>query len=255
MARMAWQGLLIGVAAGIFGGIGGLGGGVVMVPLLGAWLGLSQHRAHGTSLVAVVVTGVVGVVPYALGGAVAARLALALAVASIVGSSLAAGLSPRVPARALRRVFGILVIVTGASLPFDALVPAHAVSAAWALPLGLGTGLLAGAVSGLLGVGGGSVMVPLLVLLFGVGQHMAQGTSLAVMVPAALAGSLQHLRHGHVDLRVAPALALGVAGGAYLGGRAALALPNDTLRWLFAVLLVATGVRYALSSRGGRRAS
>jgi uncharacterized protein len=252
MARMAWRGLLIGVAAGIFGGVAGLGGGVVMVPLLGAWLGLSQHRAHGTSLVAVVLTGSVGVIPYALGGAVALRLALALALASMVGSSLAAGLSPRVPARALRRVFGILVIVTGLSLPFDALVPAHALATGWALPLGLGTGLLAGAVSGLLGVGGGSVMVPLLVLLFGFGQHLAQGTSLAVMVPAALAGSLQHLRHGHVDVRVAPVLALGVAGGAYMGGRMALALPNDTLRWVFAVLLVTTGVRYALTSRAAR---
>ncbi len=248
MARMAWQGLIIGLAAGMFGGIGGLGGGVVMVPLLGVWLHLTQHRAHGTSLVAVVLTGLVGVIPYALGGAVALRLALALAAASIVGSSLAAGLSPRVPARALRRVFGVLVIVTGTSLPFDALVPAHAVVGAWALPAGLATGLVAGAVSGLLGVGGGSVMVPMLVLLFGFGQHVAQGTSLAVMVPAALAGSVQHLRHGHIDGRVAPLLALGVAAGAYVGGWAALALPNDTLRWVFAVLLVATGVRYVLTS-------
>jgi len=249
MARMAWQGLVIGVAAGIFGGIGGLGGGVVMVPLLGVWLHLSQHRAHGTSLVAVVLTGLVGVIPYALGGAVALRLAVALAATSIVGSSLAAGLSPRVPARALRPVFGILVIVTGASLPFDALVPAHAVAGAWVLPAGLAVGLVAGAVSGLLGVGGGAVMVPMLVLLFGLDQHVAQGTSLAVMVPAALAGSLQHLRHGHVAKRVAPLLALGVAGGAYVGGRAALALPNDALRWVFAVLLVATGVRYVLAGR------
>ncbi len=251
MARMAWQGLVIGVAAGIFGGIGGLGGGVVMVPLLGAWLGLSQHRAHGTSLVAVVLTGLVGVIPYALGGAVALRLALALALASVVGSSLAAGVSPRVPARALRGVFGVLVVATGASLPFDALIPAHAIAAAWALPAGLATGLVAGAVAGLLGVGGGSVMVPMLVLLFGFGQHIAQGTSLAVMIPAALAGSAQHLRHGHVEKRVAPFLALGVAAGAYLGGRAALALPNDALRWVFAVLLVATGARYVISTLAG----
>lgn len=249
MTGMAWQGLIIGLAAGVFGGVGGLGGGVVMVPLLGVWLHLPQHRAHGTSLVAVVLTGVVGVIPYALGGAVAVKLALVLALASIVGSSLAAGFSPRVPARTLRRIFGVLVIVTGASLPFDALVPAHAVPSAWALPAALALGLLAGAVSGLLGVGGGSVMVPTLVLLFGFGQHLAQGTSLAVMIPAALAGSLQHARHGHIDARVAPLLAVGVAAGAYLGGRAALALPNDTLRWLFAVMLVGTGLRYVLTGR------
>lgn len=249
MTRMAWRGLVLGLVAGVFGGIGGLGGGVVMVPLLGAWLHLPQHRAHGTSLAAVVLTGVVGVVPYALGGAVAVRLALALAGASVVGSSLAAGFSPRVPAPALRRVFGALVIVTGASLPFDALVPAHAISGAWVLPAGLIAGLVAGAVAGLLGVGGGSVMVPMLVLLYGFGQHLAQGTSLAVMIPAALAGTVQHARHGHIETRVAPWLALGVAVGAYAGGRAALALPNDTLRWVFAVLLVGTGLRYLIGRR------
>ncbi len=250
---MAWQGLAIGLAAGIFGGVGGLGGGVVMVPLLTVWLGLSQHRAHGTSLVAVVVTGVVGMLPYALEGAVAWRLAVALALASMLGSSLTAGLSPRVPAQALRRVFGVLVIVTGASLPFDGLLPAHALPSGWALLAGLGTGLLAGGVSGLLGVGGGSVMVPLLVLLFGFAQHLAQGTSLAVMVPAAMAGSVQHLRHRHVDGRVAPPLALGVASGAYLGGLAALALPDRTLRWVFAALLLATGLRYVWTSRSRGR--
>jgi len=252
MAAMAWQGLVIGVAAGVFGGIGGLGGGVVMVPLLAVWLRLSQHRAHGTSLVAVVLTGLVGAVPYALHGAVAWRLAVALAAASILGASLAAGLSPRVPAFALRRVFGVLVLLTGASLPFDGLLPAHAIAGHWALPAGLATGLVAGGVSGLLGVGGGSVMVPMLVLLFGFAQHLAQGTSLAVMVPAALAGSVQHLRHGHVDGRVAPLLALGVAGGAYLGGRVALALPDQTLRWVFAALLLATGARYVWTSRPRR---
>ncbi len=246
---MSWQGLAIGLAAGVFGGVGGLGGGVVMVPLLGLWLGLPQHRAHGTSLVAVVVTGLVGVIPYAMQGAVALRLSVVLAAASIVGSSLAAGFSPLVPARALRRVFGILLIATGASLPFDLLLPAHGIVAAWALPAGLATGLVAGAVAGLLGVGGGSVMVPMLVLLFGFGQHLAQGTSLAVMVPAALAGSVQHVRHRHVEASVAPALAIGVAAGAYLGGRAALALPDQTLRWLFAALLLTTGVRYVWTSR------
>jgi hypothetical protein len=253
MARVAMQAWLVGLAAGVFGGIGGLGGGVVMVPLLTGWLRLPQHRAHGTSLSAVVFTGVLGVVPYALGGAVALGLAAVLALASVAGSSLAAGLSPRVPAAALRRVFGALVVATGLSLPFDGLLPSHALAAEWALPLGLVIGLLAGSLSGLLGVGGGAVMVPLLVMVFGLDQHVAQGTSLAVMIPAAMAGSVQHLRHGHVERRFAGPLAVGVALGAYVGARAALALPEETLRWLFAVMLVATGLRYLRSGGGARR--
>jgi hypothetical protein len=104
---------------------------------------------------------------------------------------------------------------------------------------GVGTG----AASGLLGVGGGTLMVPFLTLAVGLSQHAAEATSLVVILPTAIAGSLALRRRGVGDLGLALRFgvlgALGAAGGALL----ALGLPATTLRVVFAVFLAAVGLR------------
>lgn len=104
-------------------------------------------------------------------------------------------------------------------------------------------GLAAGTVSASLGVGGGVVFVPALVILFSFDQHLAQGTSLAVIVPTAVVGAWVHARAHRVVWRFAIPLGIaGVAGG-IIGGSIALALGDAVLRRLFALLLVATAYR------------
>jgi uncharacterized membrane protein YfcA len=107
----------------------------------------------------------------------------------------------------------------------------------------LGIGLVAGVLAGLLGIGGGLVIVPAMVLLAGFDQHIAQGTSLLVIIPAAAAGSWTHHRHGRLDLRDAAGLAAGGVIGALLGSVVALSLDEELLRRLFAVLLVLVAIR------------
>ena len=104
-------------------------------------------------------------------------------------------------------------------------------------------GLVSGFASGLAGIGGGVVIVPALVLLLGVPQHLAQGTALAVIVPTALMGTITHFRNRYVLIR--GALVLGVAGmvGAQLGARLALSMEADRLRALFGVFLFVAGSR------------
>jgi uncharacterized membrane protein YfcA len=114
-------------------------------------------------------------------------------------------------------------------------------------------GLVSGFASGLAGIGGGVVIVPALVLLLGVPQHLAQGTALAVIVPTALMGTITHFRNRYVLVR--GALVLGVAGmlGAQLGARLALSMEADRLRALFGVFLLVAGSRMiqrAWRSRG-----
>jgi uncharacterized membrane protein YfcA len=101
------------------------------------------------------------------------------------------------------------------------------------LALGLGTGLL----SGLLGVGGGIIMVPVFVYLFKMNVHQAVGTSLAVMVPIALIGSLKHFLGGNVELRGMVFFVLAALVGGWLGATLAQALPALVLRRVFAVFL------------------
>lgn len=110
-------------------------------------------------------------------------------------------------------------------------------------------GLVAGTVAASLGVGGGVVFVPALVIFFSFDQHLAQGTSLAVIVPTALVGTWVHARAGRVVWR--HALPMGVAGiaGGIAGGAIALALDDAVLRRLFAVMLVLTAIRMLRSAR------
>jgi uncharacterized membrane protein YfcA len=104
-------------------------------------------------------------------------------------------------------------------------------------------GLSAGLLAGVLGVGGGIVFVPAMVLLLAFDQHVAQGTSLLVVIPAAIAGSWTNHRRGRFTLRDAGALAVGGVAGAGFGSFVALGVDDELLRRLFALLLLVLGAR------------
>ena len=113
----------------------------------------------------------------------------------------------------------------------------------------LAIGLAAGFLAGLLGIGGGILIVPALVLLLGFDQHLAQGTSLVVIIPAALAGSWTHYRRGRLDLRVAAFVAVGGVVGAAIGSLSALSLDDALLQRLFAVVLIVVALRMLIPRR------
>jgi len=240
---------LIGLIAGGFGALVGLGGGVIMVPLLVGWARLDQHRAHGTSLFAVAGTATVGVISYATGGRVDFAAAGLLTVTAMAAARYGAAYTTRLDAAKLKRIFAYFLIITALVLPFKSQLPHVAAGGAgltsWLILLAAGA--LAGFLSGLLGIGGGSVMVPALVLGAGLPQQLAQGTALAAMVLPSFIGAYTHWRLGHVDKKIAPGLLLGIVIGAFLGGRFALSIPEGILRWIFAVVLLWTGVRYLRS--------
>jgi uncharacterized membrane protein YfcA len=104
-------------------------------------------------------------------------------------------------------------------------------------------GIATGVVASTMGIGGGIIFVPSLVVFFGFTQHIAQGTSLAIIVPTAVVGTVLHAKRGRVEWRVALLIAVGGVVGGLIGSRAALALDPDLLRRMFAALLVAIAVR------------
>ena len=112
-----------------------------------------------------------------------------------------------------------------------------------------GIGLLAGVLSGLFGIGGGIVIVPMLILLVGLTTTQAAGTSLAaLLLPVGALGALEYWRGGFVDLRYAAILAVGLLLGAYLGARLGISLPVEVVQRGFGVLLVIVGVRFIFFS-------
>lgn len=105
-------------------------------------------------------------------------------------------------------------------------------------------GMFAGYFSGLVGIGGGVIIVPTLVLLFGFSQYSAQGTTLALLVPPiGILAVWKYYQNGYVDVKTATIICIGFVIGGYLGSMTAVHVPQDTLRKIFAVLLILLGVK------------
>lgn len=244
--------LLIGLIAGLTGGLFGVGGGLVAVPGLVLIIKLVQHNAHATSVTAIVAIASAAVIPFALDRELDWGVAMLLVAGAVVGAVLGAALMGRVNEANLAGAFVVLNVVAGIRLLMLSDVSAQAVFAtdgAIGAMLLVATGLLAGTLAALLGVGGGLVFVPALVVLFGFDQHLAQGTSLAAIVPTTLVASIRHAGHGRVIWNlVFPVAAGGIAGG-LLGAGLALELAPVSLRRLFVGLLVIVSIRMVARTR------
>ena len=111
----------------------------------------------------------------------------------------------------------------------------------------LALGLIAGVLSGLVGIGGGVIIVPALVFLFGMSQHTAQGTTVAMLVlPVGVLGAWVYFRQGYVDIPVAALLAVGFFLGSLAGARIAVAIPPAILERVFGVMVVLIGVKMVI---------
>jgi len=105
-------------------------------------------------------------------------------------------------------------------------------------------GLVAGVLSGLVGIGGGTIIIPALVFLFGFTQHKAQGTTLALLVPPiGILGAWTYYKQGFVDLKAAMFIVLGFFLGGLLGARVAVGVPDTVLRKVFGVYLLVVAVQ------------
>lgn len=239
--------LWIGLLAGCFGGLVGLGGGVVMIPLMVAVLKITQHKAHGTSLFALVFTGITGAITYGMKGSVDIIASLILAITAIFTARAGAKFAHSLPEWKLKRAFGAFLIFAALILllkPYLANIYHFELEGLLKITTLLIVGVLAGFLAGMMGIGGGTVMVPALVLILNYGQHIAQGTSLLCMVPAGAVGAYTHLKLGNVIKNLLPGLVLGIIGGTYIGSNIAHALSEDNLRVIFALIIIWTGIRF-----------
>lgn len=244
----------IGGIAGIAGGLLGVGGGFLMVPLQILWAGVPPRRASGNSLAAIVPIAVVAAIIYYFGQGVP-QLDLVVAVWVMVGSStgsfVGSYFSRSAPDHALRILLIVLLLIGAGKELHDALLGAGAAAEGgrpthfevWGYALIALAGFVIGCISGLTGVGGGILLVPTLVLGFGVGQRIAQGTSLVAILPTAAIGAVVHQRHGNFDRGDAARLAVAGAPGSIVGAVLALWLPQRALAGLFGLLLLAMAVR------------
>ncbi|MBI5947232.1 MAG: sulfite exporter TauE/SafE family protein [Chloroflexi bacterium] len=233
-----------GTVGGFFSGLVGGGGGAVMIPLMTGVLKMRQHTAHGTSLVIIFVTAVATATTYALNGDVDWPLVAMLLGGSTIGAVLGARAARNVPAMRLRQFLGVFItLVALRLLLFRDVDPLLSVSGVAEAAVGAAIGLAGGLSAGALGVGGGAIFVPALVLLIGTPQHEAQGISLCVIVFTAAAGALTHRRQGTVDTRAARWIApVSVPAGVF-GALAAAQVSDRGLRVIVSTVLIGIGTQ------------
>ena len=232
--------VLVGIVGGVLSGLFGVGGGIVMVPLLIMLAGMDQRRASATSLVAIVPTSIVGAISYGVAGHVDLVAGIAISAGGIVGSLIGARLLRTLPIGWLRWLFIALLIVVAIRLFFEVPGRGAGIGYSWYAVAGLvALGLVMGVASGLFGIGGGVIVVPVLVALFGASDLLAKGTSLLAIVPASVTGSIANVR-AHLVSPV-DGLLVGVpAALASFGGTAlAFLLPPQLSTNLFAILILA----------------
>ncbi len=231
-----------------------------MVPMLTGGLKLSQHRAHGTSLAIIMFVAMSGVAVYWHAGNIDWRLVLALSPGAIVGVYVGAKAMVKVPALQLRLLFGMFLLFVA----FRQLVWHVSAGAphggATGLLIEVGFGFAGGALAGVLGVGGGAIFVPAIVI-FGLAhvpgggdpQKVAQGVSLVVIVCTGAIGTVTNLRQETVDVGIAKWVIPPALGAAFAASLVANAIDAEVLKRIYGVTALVLGAQTMYMSVRGLR--
>ena len=239
-----WKLVLIGFAAGILSGGFGVGGGIVLVPLLVA-VGMGRHRAHATSLASIFPIAAAGAIVFALSVEVDIGLGLAVGLVWVVGSIGGASLMNRMSTRSLSIFFALVLLAAGIRMivSSDPLPSSSGLDDLTLAAIAFGIGLVSGFFAGVAGVGGGVVIVPATVMLLGFSQHQAQGTSLLAIILTSVAATIINRKNRRVSLTDAVTVGLGGVAGSLLASRAALGIDGRILSIGFGVLAVLVALR------------
>ncbi len=241
--------VFIGLAAGMLGGLFGVGGGLIIVPGLVSLAGMDRRLAHGTSLAATLPIAVASLITYVSHGNVDWAVALFLAIGAIAGAIVGTTLLQIIPKNVLVVIFVVTVLATATRLAISSDSSGRAdLTVAMAILL-IVIGLLTGTLAGLLGIGGGVIMVPAMVVVLGMVPVMAKGTSVAVIVPTAIMGTIRNRKKANADIRVAAVVGLFGAASAIVGGTISDRLSDQVSNIMFAALLVFVAITQLLSLR------
>ena len=236
--------LLLGAALGTLGGLFGIGGGLIAIPVLGVWFGLDQHLAQGTALVMVVPNVMLALWRYHQRNRIEMRHVLPLASMGFCFAWLGSIWAVGIDAQSMRIGFVVFLVVLAAYnliRMFAATAPASAQMRhdwPWLAALGAASGTM----GGLFGVGGAVVATPILTSVFGTSQVVAQGLSLALALPSTGVTLATYAFHHEVNWWIGLPLAVGGLMSISWGVKVAHAMPERLLRGLFCGFLVLCAV-------------
>jgi len=250
--------ILVGVAAGVFAGLFGIGGGIIIVPSLILLAAFPLVKATGTSLAAILLpVGILGVIAYYKAKVIDLRASAFLAAGLLTSVVVGAWLANTLPVDLMRKFFALFCLYVSWSFidpvrrfrkwrglevkpkpePEENPHPSP-----WPL---IGIGLLAGVMAGMFGIGGGNIIVPLLTLALHYPPKRAIATSLgAIMFPFGIPGVIYYHRAGHLDLAAAAWIAGGLFIGTVFGALITISLPGRTVKFLYGLFLLFVAFRF-----------
>jgi len=250
--------ILVGAAAGVFAGLFGIGGGIIIVPALILLAGFPLVKATGTSLAAILLpVGILGVIAYARAKVIDLRASAYIAAGLLTSVAVGAWLANTLPIELMRRLFALFCLYVGwnfidpvrrfrasRGLAVAARPEPEASPRPSPVPL-VGIGLLAGVMAGMFGIGGGNIIVPLLTLALHYPAKRAIATSLgAILFPFGIPGVLYYHQAGNLDLGAAAWIAAGLFIGTVFGALITIRLPNRTVKLLYGIFLVFVAARF-----------
>ncbi len=264
---------LVGALGGTFGSMVGLGGGLFIIPGLVLFLKVPVHSAIAASLLGIVATSTTAAAAYLRQDLTNVRLGMTLETMTVSGAVIGGVVGAGLSKTALSAIFGGVMICVAVYMGLKQRVMSpptiepgqtgllgdtyhdqaggRVVSyRVRRLPAGIGASAVAGIVSGLLGVGGGFLKVPVMVMAMGVPVRAAVATSSFMIGVTAGASAVVYFAKGFVDPVVTVPVVLGVVAGAYVGSKLSMRVKSSVLTVILAVVLFALAVQMVLSSAG-----
>jgi len=236
--------IFVGLLGGFFSGALGVGGGIIMVPLMLALLKFDQRRAAATSLAAIVLSSISGAITYGVAGHTDVVAGLLLGAGGVIGSLIGTRLLKVLPIPILR--WGFIALLVVIAVRMFLVVPDRAADIEFSVAIAIGlvfSGLVMGILAGMFGIGGGVLIVPILIAIFGVSDLVAKGTSLLAMIPISITGSIANIRNDL--LRPLDGLVIGAAAllASFGGAAVAFIMPPSVSSLLFGIFVAATAIQ------------
>jgi uncharacterized protein len=251
--------LFLGFVAGGVGALAGIGGGIIITPVLAIYFHVPMHQAIGVSLTAVIATSTATSSVYVEKGLSNIRLGMTLEMATTVGAAIAAIVAGFIDRRTLAILFSIFMLYTASSMvkkawdsrhqKIETEIPPYEVKR---LPAGLGASFVAGGLSGLLGIGGGPIKVPIMFLFMGVPLRVATATSNFMIGVTAATSAYIYYGRGDIPLLVAAPIVTGVFAGSLISAQLASRVRNTYILFLLIFVTLYLAINLILKVWAGR---
>ncbi len=238
----------LGFTAGLLGSIIGLGGGIIIVPVL-TFFGFSPALAASNSIFAVFSNAIASSISYAKQRRIEYSIGLKLGLLSIPGTVVGALVSSEITPSIFKILFALILISASVYIFSKRRIePKRYNISKQIMILAIGASFVAGIMSGLFGIGGGIIFVPLMVVAMGLSMKNAAPTSQFILLFASASALVTHTLLGHPDFYQALLLSVGAFVGGLVGARLSLEIKENSLKILISIVMVAAAVKLFIDS-------